>query len=569
MDAANLIAYSMLETGGWLPVSPPIGRPHIARSAQDRLVALTKAAMGQRSNGHAEATRPLLNLLLDAVNDISMDVVRQVPAALRAVHASGAKYLMEYDPIGEDVFYAELSFDDLTLLNVTLNGFDWLQSARDLPPTQQMLVYRWIISTIDLKNVRVHEKIAQESRNSRELKRISKEVAELTKNIAALEQSLGGKGRKIGNDFFEKIETRDLAIYPIVLAVIPGVRQFKLSSFAKLFERAGSQLIQPLPFYDSIRGKRLRSGKLAWEKVNELGSTLHVLAIWVRALETYKQPKICTLCYRHLADHAKIFCCEHRRKDGARQSQREFHIASLYRETLVDLNLQTNESISGGSASKTEVGMGLLPMWEKDAKELPAELKNPALKLRELLSDLSPIFGPELTDKVLAAYSRTIHIALKPFGADIPPTQEKAFHKTANQAHAIRWLNWHSFLRGWYSETFDAPWNDGSSISGMAFDLDHPFAKGEPVGDEYIKLDLIRQRAWTGATAKLDDSGYIRVHGIMKMSKDGYSLRAIAKAFGVSHEAVRKTIQYANSGGASPERRQRVTATAKKTLLKG
>jgi hypothetical protein len=559
----------MLETSGWLPVSTAIGPPHTARSAQDLLVGLTNAAMGRRLTGRAKATKPLMDLLLDAINDISMDVVRQVPSALRAVQATGAKYLMEYAPIGEDVIYAELGFDDLTLLNLTLSGFDWLQSARDLLSGQQILAYRWISLKIDLGNFQVHRQFAMEDRDSRELKKIRKEIVGLMKNIAALEQTLGGKGKEIGSAYFEKVKTRDLPRCPMVLAVIPGVRQFKLSSFAKLLDQAGSQLIQPLPFHESTRGKRLRSGKLAWEKVIELSSTLHVLAVWVRALETYKQPKICNLCYRHLADHAKIFCCEHKRKDGARQSQREYHIANLYRETLVDLNLQIQRSITGRPGLKTEVVESLLFMGVKDAEKLPAELKNSAIKLQQFLSNFSPIFGPELAEKVMATYSRTMYIALKPFRVDIPATPEEAFHKTANQAHAVRWLNWHSFLRGWYGETFDVPWNDDSSMGGMAFDVDHPLAKGEQVAPDDIKLDLIRQRAWTGAAVKLDDSGYISVHGIMKMTKDGYSLRAIGKAFGISHEAVRKTIQYANSSAISPERRQRVTAIAKKTLLKG
>lgn len=568
MDAANLIAHSMLETSGWLPFSPPVGHPHMARNTQARLVELTTATMGSRLPGHAKATKPLMDLLLDAINDISMDVVRQVPAALRVVQATGAKYLMEYDPSGEDVFHAEFGFDDLTLLNHTLSGFDWLQSVRELPARQQMLAYSWISLNIDLENAQIHKQFATEDRNRHELKKIHGEIIDLLRKITALEKSLFGRGKEIGSAYFEKVKTRDLSRCPMVLAVVRGVRQFKLSNFADLLDQAGSQLIQPLPFHESTQGKRLRSGKLAWEKVSELSSTLHVLAVWVRAIETFKPTMICSLCYRHLANHAKIFCCEHKRKAGVRQSQREYHIANLYREKLVDLNLQIQRSLTGGPVSKTQMGESLLLMGEQDAKKLPAELKNPALKLHQQLSECLPIFGPELTEKVMVMYSRTIHFALKPFRADMPATQEEALHRTANQADAVRWLNLHSFLRGWYGKDFDATWSDGSSISGMAFDLDHPLVKGEEVRPDDIKLDLLRQRAWTGAAANLDDSGYIRVHGIMKMNKDGHSLRAIGKAFGVSHEAVRKTIQYANSSEISPDRRQRVTAIAKKTLLK-
>lgn len=526
-----------------------------AVAAHSRLIGLVRAGIQRRTSA-----RLLREGLFKAINAASAEVVHEVPPTIDVLRRSSARYLMEFET-REEVIHEIYEFDKLPFIGAAWEAFRWTDSVRQLPPRQQALVLHALDVDFDLRNASVHMRFAQEDGDLAELESLSAEVGALTLQVSKLRALLSPDALARKEELQRTMSAAEIQRCPAVIEVSPTQPAAELLSAASAMDRAGGSLAQALPLAEGPPTSQRRKVKAAWDRLSDLGDTLHVLAVWLRALANDGGARRCVLCYRHIGYRGKNFCSQHQRQGGKRQPAREFHIARRYPEELESLSMHGRNL----KAALSRAGESVLESLSADEQVqlptgvvLPEPLIRPASLLFRALRRAAPATDPELSVLIEDSWRQMVRIAAEPFSAFAPRDKDDYVVRRVRQEQALRWLNWNTFFRGWWAEAYQGPGPDASLLAGRSFDTHHPCTQGFTAPPGELVMDLFRQRAWWRASWRVDTEDYPSVARTHQLIADGKSLRSAAAKLGVSHETVRQTMLQGGRTMPCPDRRLRI-----------
>ena len=99
----------------------------------------------------------------------------------------------------------------------------------------------------------------------------------------------------------------------------------------------------------------------------------------------------------------------------------------------------------------------------------------------------------------------------------------------------------------------------------MALDLDHPLADGMSVPPHRLASDLTHMGAWREVDERFNRYAYLNMANLNRLRRTAatmgsprLSLAAMGAAFGVSPEAVRQTMKFADCQSDGKDRRERI-----------
>lgn len=568
MDAASLIAGTTLECAGWLtPAAADCtgSGASIARATQDRLIAVVRSAMRLRI-----AEQSIRELLFDAINATSKMVIADVPGTIDEVEKSGASYLMVFEAIDETIREV-YSFQELPFIQEAKLSFSWMARLRDLPQRQQALVMQLLELELDLRHATVHSQFAQEDGDEQEKEKLAAEMGKLSIQLARALARLSPDALAAKNGVQKLMSPMEIHRCPPVIEAEATARAADLLSVAASMDRAGDSLIQSLPITNDTRLSSRRNAASGWVRLGDLGNTLHVLAIWLRALASDGGARRCVLCYRHIGYGGKIFCAEHQRQGGKRQPARVFHIAHLYPEEVEHLS-KTEPDLKAAIANAALVKDERFQVTAAPLPEgitIPEPLIQSASTLIAALRRASPAMGPELGGLVEHVWRELVRIAADPYVITRQASKDDVTLRRVRQEQARRWLTWNTFFKAWWAKSYEGPGASQQILTGHAYDIDHPISHGYVVPPGGVVIDLLRQRAWTRAEQRVETEAYVNVQALGRLIAEGKSLRTIAELLGVSHETVRQTLRYSQGLGLPSDKRLRALPSFKSNRGRG
>lgn len=556
MDGGSLAASTSLELHGWLIENPLTqrGGAATALAVHRRLVDLASGREGRRLGQVASESR-LRSMLISEINTISADVVATVPNSLSVARESGATYLLEFEPHGGTTIRETREFKDLPFASATHALFAATRQLRSLPAALQRLVVESFDLEWQIRNADVHERFAREDDDKAQLAALRRELGALRESLRAIQRQVGPAGERMRALFLRDLSLDNLNRLRVVVETDAEGKPELLHQVSLWYDSAAEALLQPLPLAVENTKKQVAVAKAAWSELQDNKDTLHVLAVWLRALaSSTKDPRHCSVCYRHLGDGAKRFCVVHQRVSGQRQPAREFHVGRRFPTELSELLAQAELHDALRRVSS------LVSPLERDFQStrtgLPDALSQPAGKLEALLTAIEPVLGQELhprAEQLIGSLIKAASIAFQP-----PQDSASATMAAVHRDRARRWLNWSTFLNAWYSREIPGPYSEASSIRGEESDVDHPVARGEYVDQERVAIHLVKQRAWVRAESFVDKTTYFNVAYASRRRNEGASLREIGRELGTSHEAVRQNLLAVSETGQAKAPRLRM-----------
>lgn len=560
MDPASLITATTLECAGWLkPVAAGNGDGGAtnARATQDRLVGVVRSAMRQRLS-----VQSVKESLFVAINATSKGVIEETPGAIDEVRRSGANYLMEFEAIDETIREV-YKFEQLPFIGQAEQSFKLMAPLRELPQRQQASIIQLLELELDHFYTAVHMRFAQEDGDSQKRKKLSAEFRELELRVAQVSARLNPDAVTVKNAFQEVMSHLEVLGCPPVAEAVVTSSSAELMFAAASMDRAGDSLIQSLPITKDTKAATRSKAVAAWMRLGELGNTLQVLAIWLRALAVEGGSRRCVLCYRHIGYGGKNFCAEHQRQGGKRQPARVFHVARIYPDELERLS-KTELGLKAAIAKVAQFESERLHMSEASFPEgvtIPEPLIQSASILLIALRRAAPALGPELGGLVDGVWKELVQIASEPYVATGQSSRDDVTLRRVQQEKARRWLTWRTFFEAWWAKSYQGPGSSPQTLNGQGFDIDHPITQGYAIPPSGVVVDLLQQRAWTRAEKRVETEAYVSVHLIRKKARSGRSLRSVGKELGVSYETVRKKLLNAKKNGSAKVQRPRARSS--------
>jgi len=555
MDGGSLAASTSVELYGWLLRNTTTVQSEAATAlgVHRRLVDLASGRSARRLQ-QVSSTSKLRTILITEINTISAAVVEKVPTAFDAAKQSGATYLLEFEPHGGGTIRETYDFDGLPFSSAKQALFGATGKLRLLPAVIQHLVVESFDLEWNIRSAVVHEGFALEDGDQAQLAVLRSELGSLRERLEAVQKRIGPEGDRIRQLFLRDLTLDNLHRLKLVIDADSDADSKSMHQVSKWFDLAAEALLQPLPFSPRNTRSQLATAKAAWSELRDHKDTLHVLAVWLRALASSStEARHCSVCYRHLGEGSKKFCVVHQRIAGQRQPAREFHIGRRFPAELSELlaRPELNQALRKAGSLLPPVASAL----RTNRPGVPDALSHPAGSLEAVLAALKPVLGKELQPRAEQLVRSLVKVASAAY--EYPRDSDGALEAAYRRDRARRWLSWSTVLIGWYSREIPGPYAGAPSLGGYEFDVDHPAARGEYVDQGRVTLHLVKQRAWVRAGSVVDNTTYFNVAYATRRHREGASLREIARELGASHEAVRRNLLAASDSGSGKEPRLR------------
>jgi hypothetical protein len=499
--------------------------------------------------------------LFAAINATSKGVIEETPGAIDEVRRSGAKYLMEFEAVDETIREV-YKFEQLPFIDQAEQSFIWMARLRELPQREQASIIQLLELELDQHYTAVHMQFAQEDGNEQNRKKLSAELLKLDPQIAQVNARLNPDAVIVKNAIQKVMWHMEFLGCPPVAEAVVTSRAAELMFVAASMERAGDSLIQSLPITKDTKPATRSRAVAAWMRLGELGSTLQVLAIWLRALAAEGGSRRCVLCYRHIGFGGKNFCAEHQRQGGKRQPARVFHIARIYPDELECLS-KTELGLKAAIVKAAQFESEPFHMSEASFPEgvtIPEPLIQSGSILLIALRRAAPAMGPELGGLVEDVWKELVQVAAEPYVATGHSREDVTLIRI-QQEKARRWLTWRTFFEAWWAKSYQGFGLLPQTLSGQGFDINHPMAQGFAVPPSGVVVDLLKQRAWTRAEKRVETETYVSLRQIREKARNGRSLRSVGKELGVSHETVRKKLLNVKKNGSAKVQRPRARSS--------
>lgn len=565
INREDLLALVNAATLGWVHPSPDEEPPLSAAALHSRFVDLV-----HRASPSARGASDLRRQLLTEINEVSTELLVQAKKAVRRLE--GASFSV-------DLLQPDGSFAPTTT------------PARDVPPfadADAVLTFSQEVQKLPFR-AQTHVNVGLELFMKGEMRRADVQIAESIGNAAdvvaerqalsahlRLQQAFEDTAPPVALEF---LRSHQRVVWPFawgtwtVPVLVPATAEDReLVEAAAQYEQMRKAMFRPLPLSDNGSRARLRRDRRNWRAYESCGDSFGVLGAWLRAIAATGTARRCQVCYRHLAPGLKRFCEEHLRNAITRQNSRDLHISTVYRPLV---RWRSSERLTAVTD---------LMRWRPAGNELEAliaeaqaagirkELAKPAAALAASLRALYPAMTQPVMDRVQSVFVQLFTLAQEPFEWDAPRTMEGHGVRERARREAPHLLRLETFLEAFFGPSTDLDWPSQRQL-GAGLDPRHPAARGMSVSPDRLAVDLLHLSSWLDVDAVFDKFAYVDPLQLSRMRAGNpstgarpMSLAAISKSVGISPEAVRKTLRYADGLAGLAERRPRVIPAGLRAL---
>lgn len=557
MNREELLTLVEALSPGWMRTGGRRGRVNRSGRLHAELVDIVKSAGASKQQASA-----LRQALVSALNTASLKLVVDAKAAMDNLH--DAQLTIDVAGPSRRRSFSQVLASEVPPFKHARLVIRFARGVRSLPPSSQVWIARWV--ELEALGQMLQTDLANAAAIGEQVQRIeaSQALAVHKKNVGALSESAPAQASEFLEDHRFMVGPLAWGTWALPLQVSSAFANRELIEIADWYERLRAAMYRPLPMDDAAPPASIRRWRRGWRDFEECGEAFGLIADWLRAMASSGHARRCLICYRHLGPGMKRFCAQHQRTASARQDSRELHIAEVY-GPVVKERIATHSAIDlMGPPSEQDVRQ----MAEQaKASGICQELARPAGGLAASLRALYPLMTPPAREQLQRVFARMFSIAQEPFERKGVLTYEEQLRRIKQRREAPRLFTPSSFFRALYGAPYAVEWAEGRTL-GAGLDVDHPLAHHDAVLPSRLALDLVHMSTWLEVDSLFDKFAYLNPLDL-KRAKEGrpsmgappMSLAQVARAFGVSAEAVRQTLRHSDGLAGVSERRQRVIPT--------
>jgi hypothetical protein len=561
MNPEQLNVRIRLATAGWLAAAGRQGGTRPAFQAHMDLLAVLNASSSQ-ARRTTKSDLALYRALLRTINGQIAASVRTAKEALLGLRDAQCRfYFEEEQPDG--VAKVALEYGQMPMLTGMEGRLSLGLMLHELPQPEQIAVSKWASARV---TARQHQMLADDSHRDNyspeqttRLRVDAAARASLVKSLASklspraqawVERHHGDVGLGWGQD-----------VWPIQVALTAA--RDDILFVASAVGEVGKDMYRPLDVHPRANaGHRSRWNALLGV-YEDCGEILVLASVWLKNLAEEGGARRCNVCYRHLpeGESAKRFCTCHRRTARQRQSSRDLHVSSVYRDVLrsflpscPDPDQCLREQLANPAA---------LAFMEKKARRfgVDEDLVRPAAVLALTLRGLWPFSTSALAERLERHFGNFLRASQVPF-KEVHPPNTFAFHQNEQVRKLMPLaLGWEEFFRTWFAEVA-SPSASFPVALAASIDPDHPLARLEIVSPVKIAFDLAHVRCWYTVDDAFDGTAYMSSALEQELgprqADAGYALHVtkIAERLGVSRKAVYDQLKRDKQKGVGGSRKR-------------
>lgn len=518
------------------------------------LVGIVKSAGASKQQASA-----LRQALVSAINIASLKLIADAKAAIEDLH--DAQLRIGVVASAQQQSSSQFVASEVPPFKHARHVIRFAIGVRSLSPRSQVWVARWL--ELEALGQLLQTDVSDAATMGDQIQRIeaAQALAAHKKTVRTLRESAPTAAWEFLEAYRFMVGPFAWGTWALPLQVSGTSSSREFIEIADWYERLRSAMYRPLPMDDAAPASSIRRWRRGWRSFEECGEAFGLIAAWLRAMASSGHARRCLVCYRHLGAGMKRFCTRHHRTASARQDSRELHVSDLY-GSVVKRRIAKHPALNAiGSPSEQDV------RWmaeQAKASGICQELAWPAGGLAASLRALYPLMTPPARKQLQHVFVRIFSIAQEPFEREGALTYEEQLRRTKQRREAPRLFAPSSFFRALYGAPYAVAWAEERTL-GAGLDVDHPLAHHEAVLPSRLALDLVHLSTWLEVDSLFDQFAYLNPldlkrlrEGKPSMGMPPMSLAQVARALGVSAEAVRQTLRHSDGLTGLNERRQRV-----------
>lgn len=551
--ATRIRAAAVLETH--LAVDLALSDERVIASAviHERLEdALAEAEGAQKRGGRARPSGSspsvLQETVIQEIDRISWELLAQARSGFEDLATSPAQYWVNTVNGGNPERFEQFDFSGLPFLRFYGEALDVAMRLRQHQWRHQRNAMRLAHLWMEIEALELAEGLEAEVLEVRR-GRPSERLRLAKRRRTALKADLPQEVQREMRQFYDCMQIGSLYPYAMPIAVGASVVRLQdLNFLADAYRRFGESLLIPFELRLGGRDEAVAFAMDARLRYESAAVGFQVLSAWVKALGILQGSPKCNVCYRHASAVSR--CSVHATKTHETAEARlGFRIRPHYQDLLVTYAAKraVKRLIRDGLPWTDDAGPGLLDAAARTglASSMQRRAVILASQLRALLLSMNAdmqLAAEKLFAAVLVTVKRLEQMP-QPVSLQERRTRDQQFQE------AKELLSIWGFFRAWCGPGRYSEW---TGLGMLGFDRDHPIVVRQPVTGSDVAWSLVRQRAWSEASATFVARTAPTAADVQRLLDEGLSKKAAAERLGLALSTVYKILKR----GDTPRKRQ-------------